>query len=35
VASLDAEDETKKKEGKQPLVMVFQGGLPPVRRHEG
>lgn len=35
VASLDAEDEAKKKEGKQPLVMVFQGGLPPVRRHEG
>jgi len=35
VASLDGEDpEKKKNEGKQPLVMVFQGGLPPVRRHE-
>ena len=37
VASLDGEDPEKKKDGgKQPLVMVFQGGgLPPVRRHEG
>ena len=36
VASLDGEDPEKKKaEGKQPLVMVFQGGLPPIRRHEG
>lgn len=35
VANLDGEDpEKKKNEGKQPLVMVFQGGLPPVRRHE-
>ena len=35
VANLDGEDPEKKKaEGKQPLVMVFQGGLPPVRRHE-
>lgn len=36
VASLDGEDPEKKKDGgKQPLVMVFQGGgLPPVRRHE-
>lgn len=34
VANLDGEDEAKKKDGgKQPLVMVFQGGLPPVRRH--
>ena len=34
VANLDGEDPEKKKaEGKQPLVMVFQGGgLPPVRR---
>ena len=38
VANLDGEDpEKKKNEGRQPLVMVFQGGsgLPPVRRHEG
>lgn len=36
VANLDGEDPEKKKaEGKQPLVMVFQGGLPPIRRHEG
>ncbi len=37
VASLDGEDpERKRNEGKQPLVVVFQGGgLPPVRRHEG
>lgn len=37
VANLDGEDpEKKKSEGKQPLVVVFQGsGLPPVRRHEG
>jgi len=35
VANLDGENpEKKKNEGKQPLVMVFQGGLPPVRRHE-
>jgi len=36
VASLDGEDPEKKKDGgKQPLVVVFQGGgLPPVRRHE-
>lgn len=36
VANLDGEDpEKKKNEGKQPLVVVFQGGgLPPVRRHE-
>lgn len=35
VANLDGEDpEKKKNEDKQPLVMVFQGGLPPVRRHE-
>ena len=35
VANLEGEDpEKKKNEGKQPLVMVFQGGLPPVRRHE-
>lgn len=36
VANLDGEDPEKKKDGgKQPLVMVFQGGgLPPVRRHE-
>ena len=34
VASLDGEDaEKKKSEGKQPLVMVFQGGsLPPIRK---
>lgn len=35
VATLDGEDPEKKKpdSGKQPLVMVFQGGaLPPVRR---
>ena len=35
VATLDGEDPEKKKQdsGKQPLVMVFQGGaLPPVRR---
>ena len=37
VASLEGEDpEKRKNEGKQPLVVVFQGsGLPPVRRHEG
>jgi len=36
VANLDGDDPEKKKDGgKQPLVMVFQGGgLPPVRRHE-
>ena len=36
VANLDGEDPEKKKDGgKQPLVVVFQGGgLPPVRRHE-
>ena len=35
VANLDGEDPEKKKDdGRQPLVMVFQGGLPPVRRHE-
>lgn len=36
VASLDGEDPERKKDGgKQPLVVVFQGGgLPPVRRHE-
>lgn len=36
VANLDGEDPERKKDGgKQPLVMVFQGGgLPPVRRHE-
>ena len=34
VANLDGEDPEKKKDsGKQPLVMIFQGGgLPPVRR---
>lgn len=35
VANLDGEDPEKKESGKQPLVMVFQGGLPPIRRHEG
>lgn len=36
VVNLDGEDPEKKKDGgKQPLVMVFQGGLPPIRRHEG
>ena len=35
VANLDGEGSERKKDGgKQPLVMVFQGGLPPVRRHE-
>lgn len=38
VANLEGGDsEQKKDNGKQPLVVVFQGngGLPPIRRHEG
>lgn len=37
VASLDGDSDADKKkdsEGKRPLVMVFQGGLPPVRRSD-
>lgn len=34
IASIDGEQERKKEtEGKQPLVMVFQGGLPPMRKN--
>ena len=33
VADLDGRDgEQKKEQGKTPLVMVFQGGLPPIRK---
>lgn len=33
VAGLDGSDDEKKKQNdKQPLVMVFQGGLPPIRK---
>lgn len=33
VAGLDGSDDSEKKEqGKTPLVMVFQGGLPPIRK---
>lgn len=34
VVGVDQESDKATPQGKQPLVMVFQGGLPPVRRHE-